>query len=344
MEGIVAKFSIIIPIYNVEQYLEHCLEQVVNQTFKDFEVICVNDGSTDNSLKILNDYAIKDTRFKVFSQENKGQGVARNEALKIANGEYVIFIDPDDWIELNTLEEIVNAFQKSNSEVVEFNYQDCNDNLEIIKKYNLAEKFRRKFHYNLDIITYYNWRNIKNVCLSKIDFHVWSRAYSLKFLRKINAMFSAEKIGEDHLFTDMVILNAEKIHYLDKCLYNYRYRDGSSVDKISNDNFGIFRICKSVKEYLVNNNFYDELKDDFERYQAKVLCWHYKNLPNESTENYLNMCKEILTPKEYKKMLYKAKTKNSFWETIFSIKNERQKGVKYKLVTIFGIKFTINKN
>ena len=97
------KFSIIIPVYNVEKYLVECLESIVNQSFKDFEVICVNDGSTDNSLEILQKYAENDERFKVLNQENQGQGIARNNALNIANGEYILFVDPDDFIELNML-------------------------------------------------------------------------------------------------------------------------------------------------------------------------------------------------------------------------------------------------
>lgn len=105
------KFSIIIPVFNVEVYLNQCLDSIVNQSFSDFEVICINDGSTDNSLDILNNYAKKDNRFKVFTQENQGQGTARNKALDLAQGQYVLFIDPDDWIESDMFKNLLNAFQ-----------------------------------------------------------------------------------------------------------------------------------------------------------------------------------------------------------------------------------------
>ena len=104
------KFSIIVPVYNVEKFLRESLDSIVAQTFKDFEVICVNDGSTDNSLDILEEYAKNDSRIKIISQENQGQGIARNKAIDIAQGRYLLFVDPDDWIETNALEQYIIHF------------------------------------------------------------------------------------------------------------------------------------------------------------------------------------------------------------------------------------------
>ena len=89
------KFSIIVPVYNVEKYLKECLDSIVNQTFGDFEIICINDESTDSSLDILKEYSEHDSRFVVISQKNQGQGVARNKGINLAKGEYVLFVDPD---------------------------------------------------------------------------------------------------------------------------------------------------------------------------------------------------------------------------------------------------------
>ena len=97
-------FSIIIPVYNVEAYLQDCLESVLRQSFPDWEAICVNDGSTDVSLAILEEYAAKDSRFRIFSQVNGGLSSARNAGLKVAKGNYVLFLDSDDWLEKNALE------------------------------------------------------------------------------------------------------------------------------------------------------------------------------------------------------------------------------------------------
>ena len=93
------KVSVIIPLYNVENYLKQCLDSVVNQTLKEIEIICINDGSTDNSKQILEDYARKDDRIKIINRKNSGQGVARNVGIKYAKGEYIGFVDSDDWVD-----------------------------------------------------------------------------------------------------------------------------------------------------------------------------------------------------------------------------------------------------
>ena len=104
-----ALLSVIIPVYNVEPYLEQCLDSVINQTYKNLEIICINDGSTDNSLKILEKYQKKDNRIKLINQKNKGLSEARNAGLDVAKGEYIAFVDSDDYLELNAYEEAMNV-------------------------------------------------------------------------------------------------------------------------------------------------------------------------------------------------------------------------------------------
>ena len=116
------KISIIIPVYNVEDYLSQCLDSVLSQDFDDFEVICVNDGSTDNSLIILEKYAKLDSRIKIISQINGGLGSARNTGLKHANGEYVMFIDSDDYISEGSLKKIYYNAVSNNSDIVIFEF------------------------------------------------------------------------------------------------------------------------------------------------------------------------------------------------------------------------------
>ena len=107
------KVSVVIPIWNTEKYLRKCLASVVNQTYKNLEIICINDGSPDNSLAILEEYAKKDSRIIIINQGNAGVSTARNRGLDIATGEYISFVDPDDWIESNTYESTVNLFEKN---------------------------------------------------------------------------------------------------------------------------------------------------------------------------------------------------------------------------------------
>lgn len=110
--------SIVIPVHNGEKYLKECLDTVVNQTLKDLEIICVNDGSTDGSLAILEDYASRDSRIKVVSQEASNAGHARNTGLAVTTGEYLSFLDADDWFELNMLETMVTAAKKDDADIV----------------------------------------------------------------------------------------------------------------------------------------------------------------------------------------------------------------------------------
>ena len=141
------KISIIVPVYNVEIYLRECFDSIVNQTFKDFEVICINDGSTDNSLEILNEYAARDERFVVLSQENQGQGVARNKGVELARGEYIQFIDPDDWIELNMLETLYVFAKDHHSQVVKFNYTDYNDYSGKYKQQDFVKQIQEEYNF-----------------------------------------------------------------------------------------------------------------------------------------------------------------------------------------------------
>ena len=114
------KISVIIPVFNVELYLEECLDSVINQSLDDLEIICVNDGSTDSSLSILEKYAKMDDRVKIISQENQGQGSARNKGLSIAKGECIYFIDSDDKIELDTLKDCYDCVKKNDLDFVMF--------------------------------------------------------------------------------------------------------------------------------------------------------------------------------------------------------------------------------
>ncbi len=140
------KVSVIIPVYNVEQYLKRCLDSVFNQTLKDIEIICVNDGSTDNSLKILEEYAKNDKRIKIYNQLNKGVGAARNLALAKTGGEYICFIGSDDEYSLNTVEKVYKIAKSNDAEVVQFNYKSFYENKEKIKEYNLAKKLLKFYN------------------------------------------------------------------------------------------------------------------------------------------------------------------------------------------------------
>ncbi len=336
-----AMFSIIIPVYNVAPYLKECLDSIINQTFKDFEVICVNDGSTDNSLEILNEYAQKDDRIKVYSQENQGSGVARNYGLDMAKGKYIAFVDPDDWIELNHLETLYNTFQKTGVEVIEFDFKTINDITKEIKYCTYGQQ-RKNLGCKKDLFKnpYFNWKDFSGS--RRLDYRsaVWYRVYTHDFVKTNDLRFSPTWAAEDRLFSYGGLVTAEKIYYLNEYLYNYRQRQGSIVNTKLKRPSDIFTVIKSFEEFLTQKGLLDEFKEDFSYSKIYQVACSYKGVPDEQKESYLDRAKQELSADEYKKCMDMIKKKDkSFAEQVFSVKNRYENLVKTKVVTVLGHEF-----
>ena len=212
------KFSVIIPVYNVEAYLQACLDSVLNQTFEDWEAICVNDGSTDNSAAILEEYGHKDGRFKIVNQPNGGLSAARNTGLKAAAGEYVLFLDSDDWLEGNALERVSESL--ANEDMLCFSGRRF---FEKEGRYHEADQLKPwSYATGMD---YYNEnalavRDFAFVC-------VVLRAYKREFLVGHHLWFKEGIFHEDNLFTPLACYYAGKVKVINDCLYDYRVRANS---------------------------------------------------------------------------------------------------------------------
>lgn len=295
------KVSIIIPVYNTEKYLEKCLDSVVNQTLKDIEVICINDGSTDSSLEILEKFANKDNRIKIFNTNNNGAGAARNIGLQNFNGEYVIFMDSDDWIRENTHEILYNFAKSNDSDMVMFkmiNYDESKNNF--YKDYVYELEPLENFH-NGEI---FHHEDIDPSQLFSIATGTVNKFYKSSFLQKINAQFPEGYIFEDNPFFFNNLFNAKKISILNKCLYFRRRRENSvmgsrderylDIFPITNILFDIFRLngqFDKYKEILYNQKIetfkrcYEDISIDF---KAKM----YDNIKNDFL-SYKNTSKGI---------------------------------------------------
>ena len=188
---------------------------------------------------------------------------------------------------------------------------------------------------------YFNVFELKKQCFTELDLHVWARFYLKDFLIRANAKFAPTKHGEDHLFANAVVLNAKKINYINETFYTYRCRSGSAANVLSSCNLDVFQNIKLFSDYLKENNFYQEFKDEFENYKTRIIVLHYGTVPPEFIEEYESMAHSILTEKQYKKMKKDAQGKLKIGEWIFSIKNKKQNAVKSKLITILGISFEI---
>lgn len=304
--------SIILPVYNVEKYLSKCIDTIINQTYKDLEIICINDGSTDGSLKILEEYAEEDSRIIVINQENQGQGIARNKAINMAQGEYILFVDPDDWIELDTIESAYTIAKSNNAQVVQFNYQTYNEETCQYYKFNLAQQLLNLSGYNLDKKKFYNYKVVKRDCLHSFDMHVVNRLYLTEFLRKNNIMFSNGRYGEDWLFSIGTLIKAENIYYLDKYNYYYRIRKTSSCNSKNKYVMEIFKIFDDVKKLLCENSLLDDLQTDFENFKVQCVLWALPCIPNDLLNEFYKNIQIYLTYKDYKfvkKLITKQKIK-----------------------------------
>ena len=336
------KISIIVPVYNVEIYLRECFDSIVNQTFKDFEVICINDGSTDNSLQILEEYAAKDSRFIILSQENQGQGVARNKGIEISKGKYISFVDPDEWMDNGALETLYNFAEEKSAQIVRFDYKSYEDYTGKGKETSLSEIVKKEFNYDLKDRSAYNWRIFKDGCMRKLGLAVWAYFYNKQFILENNIKFAPSRRGEDHLFSVGAILCANEIYYLKQNLYYYRTRLGSAVNSVGEDNFLVFDNIQRMKEFLLSHSLYQELEEEFLNYSQTCLEWHYDQTPKKMIKRYEDLCKQYFkTNKEFKKWLKKTKTRRNLIENIFSLKNQKIEGVKHKAVTILGYTFLI---
>lgn len=338
-ENIFIKFSIIIPVYNVEKFLVECLESIVSQTFPHFEVICVNDGSTDNSLAILQEYANKDSRFKLISQENQGQGIARNKGIDLAKGEYILFVDPDDFIQPNTLEVLDAKFQQADVDIIQLDYMTCKENGSSCRTKTFKNRMKKYFGYLIKDNQIFNWKDVKKKNLEKMFLVSWDKAYKLGFLKKYNIKFAENKIGEDQIFSISTNFLADRILYINKAFYTYRKRYNSALNNVSSNNFCVFENIELLRNFLISNNLYEEYKTNFEKYLSTVLCWHYSGIPEDKKEEYLSKCKELLTPQNYELLLEKIQGHLSLAEKLFSLKNRKINGSKVKCLTILGVSF-----
>ena len=238
------KVSIIIPVYNVEQYIKQCLDSVINQTLKEIEIICIDDKSTDNSLQILKEYKEKDDRIFLIEQAvNQGQGVARNIGIENAKGEYIMFLDSDDWYELNACEELYNHIKKYDNEMVIFDVKQYSNITKEYIKTTCISRFKNLFVSN-------------NIDLNNLDkpFYPpnWSvnKIYKKSFIINNNILFPKIRIGEDIIFVIKSYIYSKNCSYYDKVLYCYRIDNPNSASRQSKKYLELINSKKNVYNFL----------------------------------------------------------------------------------------------
>lgn len=276
--------SVIIPVYNSESYLKECLDSVLNQTYRNIEVICVDDGSVDRSLEILRHYENKDSRVQVYIQENKGPSAARNKALDNANGEYISFVDSDDFLQLNTYEILIEcALQQQSWDLIIFG-----GNIIGVENNYFADKLTTEFKQYINCApgnVVFNEKAARPfLWLHFIKKDLFENPYRIRFEEGIN-------LGEDQIFQFEYVPRAKNVMVIDQKLYNYRMDNNASLMQLYN-NRKIkktechFEIIEKVIENWKRDGRYSTYQDDIWTWAIQLIYWTINELPIEFKKKY----------------------------------------------------------
>lgn len=263
------KISIIICAYNREEYLKRCLNSVKNQTLKNIEIICADDGSTDNTLDVFRKYANKDHRFKFFTQKNSGPGVARNKAIKMATGEYIMFLDSDDWIELNTCEELYKKVKLNDLDILLFlmkNYSEETGEYYEDSYYNLTpipDDFENKV---------FSHEDISNIIFS-ISISACQKIYKRSLVKKVH--FAEKLLFEDNPFFWGVMLQAKRMSLLKKHFYLRSRHTSSITSEYDNKYFDVIPISNKVISIFKELNLVNMYKYQLTNYKINYISQWY---------------------------------------------------------------------
>lgn len=238
------KISVIVPVYNSENYIEHCIDSVLAQTHQDWELILVDDGSQDNSLSILQKYAEKDRRITVIHQKNQGPGIARNTGIGYATGEYIVFIDSDDRIGDNYF----SLLENKKEDIVFIDINQVDENYKILK-----EEYMSSYeHLSKDI--FLRWQ-----MTGKINWGGVRKAVRRELLINNEIKFSKHKIGEEAIYSFLILWNAKSFSFINGSMYDYVNREGSQSDLQMDDPWG--GVALALKEKIIEMKLYQQYAD-----------------------------------------------------------------------------------
>lgn len=276
--------SVVIPVYNVEKYLSECLDSVINQTYKNLQIILVDDGSTDSSGKICDEYAEKDDRITVVHQSNAGAGAAKNTGLELIDGDYFSIIDSDDYIELDMYEKMVNSLENYNADIVQCLFKDLFVNDSFDRKYKFKGNYpkvltSKKFLSEL----LYDWKYA--IFANKV--------FKTSLLKNIR--FPVGRKIDDEFFTYKLVCNAKKVVNIDNILYNYRMRKTSVMNENNSDRLIYDRIDCFIERYNYVSNVFPSLERKYLLKLYDGLLYFKTQLNN--TEKIESIISKIESPK-----------------------------------------------
>lgn len=279
--------SIVVPVYNVEKYLIRCLESLVNQQFdKDYEIICVNDGSTDSSELVLKYFAQKYKNLKIISQENKGLSEARNEGMKHAQGKYTLFVDSDDFIAANALQLLYDYAEEHNSDVVIFDIHMGKDDLTVTQTtrwQNIIDKYGEN-SFNIHTADPFIYRFVPVAA--------WNKLYRTDLIKDLKFIKGITR--EDVPYWTLVYSKAQRVNYLPLALYFYVNDRQNSISNNDDEKvFDIFTAFEAAKQSLMDCNCYEKLKYVHWAHFASNLFIIANRIDGNLKEKFIQKIKEL---------------------------------------------------
>lgn len=279
------KVSVVIPIYNAETYIKECLDSILLQTLKDIEIICVDDGSTDNSIEILNKYVKKDNRIILLKQSNKYAGVARNLGIQYAVGKYLCFLDADDFFSPIFLEKMYLAANENMSDVVICNSNNYDSNTGKITKGFMRQEFLPP---NKDD---FSRENIPEKLFQITDGWPWNKLFLREFVKQNELRFSETRTANDGYFVFMALAKAKRITKIDDYLVNWRINNQNSLSNTRNISWYCgFQMLYDIKQGLIKSNLYNILEKTFLNFSLEYLIWSLERMTSYTAKEKIFYC------------------------------------------------------
>ena len=285
------KVSIIMPVYNGEDYLKESIDCVLDQTLDDFELICVDDGSVDSSLEMLNDFASKDSRIQVYHQENKGGGAARNFAITKAEGKYIYCMDADDSIELGALEELYGIAEDKDLDMIIFqaiNYAEDTGEYYHIDAYDMNEF--------ADFVgdKVFGYDDLGDM-MFEINVTPWCKFYNREFVLKSGAQFAEGLIFHDNQFFWEVLFNAKRMYFLRKFLYTRRRHSASSTGAGDQRYTSTITVNNMIIGLFMKYGLWEKYKKKLYNRKIQLIFMRYRMVHDEHKEYFYNEMKKDFT-------------------------------------------------
>ena len=284
------KVSVIIPIYNAAEFLGECLDSVLAQTLTDIEVICVNDGSPDNSLEILREYEKKDSRIKIIDQKNQGAGAARNHGMSVARGEYLSFLDSDDFFDRDMLKDAYEAAHDCGADVCVFDADLFNHTTKTFRKCTWA--FRRQFFPNRNPFSPLD-EDVRENIFRMFNGWPWDKLFRREFVQKIGLQYQNLRTTNDMFFVFIGLARAKKIVTVDKVLAHQREEVKTSLSRTREKSWNCFYIALlAMQEELKKRRLYDRLERAFVNWALNFSLWQLNTMQGEVFPKTYNLLKK----------------------------------------------------